>query len=69
MNSKPPRLHESAVLAFLSGKGLNPIPVDKRGPAGPLEKQFISEVMRDIVAQDLASESRDADVVNADSKS
>ena len=49
---------ESSVLAFLSGRGPNPFPENKRGEAGPLEKKFIDEAMKDIAEQDRANDLR-----------
>ena len=48
----------STVLAFLSGKGPNPLPERKRTSAGPLEAKFVNGVDADIRAQDEANNSR-----------
>jgi predicted transcriptional regulator len=41
-----------AAIAFLSGRGSNPIPANKRRKAGPLETEFVGEAMREIAEQD-----------------
>lgn len=56
MSAKKADNRESSVLAFLSGRGSNPIPEGKRGEAGPLEKKFIDEAMQEIAEQDRANE-------------
>lgn len=49
---------QNLVRDFLSGRGPNPIPENKRHKAGPLEKQFILESMQDIAEQDIANSKR-----------
>ena len=56
MSAKKADNRESSVLAFLSGRGPNPIPECKRGEPGPLEKKFIDEAMQEIAEQDRANE-------------
>lgn len=58
MSTKKPENRDSAVLAFLSGSGPNPIPENKRGQAGPLTKKFMDEAMLEIAEQDKANESK-----------
>lgn len=56
MSPKNTDKSESSVLAFLSGHGPNPIPENKRGEAGALERKFISEAMEEIAEQDRAND-------------
>ena len=60
MRTKKTDAPEGSVLAFLSGRGPNPIPENKRGNAGPLAKKFIDEAMQDIAEQDRANEQKPA---------
>lgn len=55
MSAKKSARRDSSVLAFLSGSGDNPLPENKRGAAGPLEKKFIRETMQEIAEQDRAN--------------
>lgn len=48
----------SRVMAFLSGKGPNPLPEGKKGGAGPLEAAFIKGVEDDVRAQDEVNDAR-----------
>lgn len=49
---------QSAVMAFLSGKGANPFPQDKRSELGPLGSKFLDEVDADIARQDQENNER-----------
>jgi predicted transcriptional regulator len=60
MSAKKADTRESVVLAFLSGRGPNPVPERKHGDAGPLEKKFIDEAMQEIAEQDRANERKAA---------
>ncbi len=48
----------SPVMAFLAGKGPNPLPKGKRAATGPLEAAFIKGVEEDVRAQDLENGAR-----------
>jgi predicted transcriptional regulator len=58
MSTKKTENRDGAVLAFLSGRGPNPIPENKRNEAGPLTKKFMDEAMLEIAEQDKANESK-----------
>lgn len=51
---------QSPALDFLSGRGANPIPENRRRKAGPLEAKFVREAMREIVGQDRENERKAA---------
>jgi predicted transcriptional regulator len=50
------RQQDSVVLAFLSGRGPTPLPSNKRGPAGRLQKQFLAGASQEIAEQDKANQ-------------
>jgi len=50
--------NQSAVLNFLSGKGPNPLPPNKRGLSGQLEKDFMDDVEVHVLKQDKENEVR-----------
>ena len=60
MSAKKADNHDISLRAFLSCRGPNPIPESKRGGAGPLEKKFVDEAMREIAEQDRANERKAA---------
>ena len=49
---------ESAVMAFLSGKGPSPFPNSKQSEPGPLGMEFLEDVEADIKRQDQENEER-----------
>ena len=58
MSAKKSIDNESPVLAFLSGRGPNPLPESKRGVGGRREQKFLDEAMKEIAEQDQANERR-----------
>lgn len=48
--------NQRSAVEFLSGRGANPIPANKRRKAGPLETEFVREAMQEIAEQDRENE-------------
>ncbi|MES2077385.1 MAG: hypothetical protein V4462_17355 [Pseudomonadota bacterium] len=48
--------NQRSALKFLSGRGANPIPANKRKEAGPLETEFVRNAIQEIAEQDRENE-------------
>lgn len=48
--------NKRSAVEFLSGRGPNPIPANKRRKAGPLETEFVREAVQEIAEQDRENE-------------
>jgi predicted transcriptional regulator len=58
MSAKKSVKNESPVLAFLSGRGPNPLPERKKGIGGRREQKFLDEALWEVAEQDKANEHR-----------